>query len=131
MPIQFDTLIIFVQDINIVKPFYLEGLGFEVLEDQAPEWLLLKAGTFKIGLHRIGQQYLDAKQNAERFNNNTKLTFEIFEDIHTLRKKFIGMGIKMKEVKTFDNYDFWICDGADPEGNVFQLKEKKSASYKM
>jgi hypothetical protein len=31
----------------------------------------------------------------------------------------------MKEIKTFDNYDYWLCDGEDLEGNVFQLKQRK------
>jgi hypothetical protein len=32
----------------------------------------------------------------------------------------------MREIKTFDNYEYWLCDGEDPEGNVFQLKRKKT-----
>jgi hypothetical protein len=31
----------------------------------------------------------------------------------------------MQEVTTFDGYDFWLCDGKDPEGNVFQIKQRK------
>ena len=32
----------------------------------------------------------------------------------------------MREIKTFENYDYWLCDGEDLEGNVFQLKQRKS-----
>jgi hypothetical protein len=31
----------------------------------------------------------------------------------------------VKEITTFDNYDYWLCDGEDPEGNVFQLRQRK------
>jgi len=32
----------------------------------------------------------------------------------------------MREIKTFDGYAYWLCDGQDPEGNVFQLKQSKA-----
>jgi hypothetical protein len=32
----------------------------------------------------------------------------------------------MQQIKTFENYDYWLCDGADPEGNIFQLKQRKT-----
>lgn len=130
MQMTLDTIIIFVQNIENLRSFYIEGLGMEIIEDQQPEWLLLGAGACKVGLHKIGDAYLDSTKEPITFDNNVKISFEIFEDIHTVRSQFIDMGILMKEVKTFDNYDYWLCDGEDPEGNVFQLKERKAAASK-
>lgn len=59
------------------------------------------------------------------FDNNTKLVFEIDIDIESARNELVSKNIQMKEIKTFEDYPFWLCDGTDPEGNVFQLKSKK------
>ncbi len=59
------------------------------------------------------------------FDNNTKIVFEIGEDINKVREELLNQNVFMKEIKTFDNYDYWLCDGQDPEGNIFQLKQRK------
>ncbi len=121
----FDTLIIFVKDIEALKPFYIDWLGLDILEEQKQEWLLLGTGASKIGLHKIGDKYVGENNNPPSYHTNTKICFEINEDIKDLREKLIKMGIAMQAIKTFDNYEFWLCDGKDPEGNVFQLKMRK------
>ena len=45
--------------------------------------------------------------------------------ISPLREQLLNQHVPMREIKTFDNYDYCLCDGEDPEGNVFQLKQKK------
>jgi catechol-2,3-dioxygenase len=121
------SIIIFVQDIENLKPFYIDILQLEIIEDASPGWLLLKAGNCNIGLHKIGAGYIDDNKEQFKFDNNTKIVFEIDEDINLLRTQFLLKNVKIGEVKTFDNYDFHICDGEDPEGNVFQLKQKRAA----
>jgi hypothetical protein len=54
-----------------------------------------------------------------------KIVFEIEDDSETVRKEFLAKNIPMRKLKTFEEYDFWLCDGTDPEGNVFQLKKEK------
>lgn len=120
-----DSIILFVQNIPALKPLYIDGLGLEVLEEHGSEWLLLKAGASNIGLHRIGEEYRKEEADQPEGIKNTKLCFEIETDIKQLREKLINMGTAMREIKTFDNYDFWLCDGEDAEGNVFQLKQRK------
>ena len=87
--------------------------------------MLLNAGNAKIGLHKIGAPYLAQIKSGYKFDNNTKIVFEIDSDIELARDELISKNIQMREIKTFDNYPFWMCDGTDPEGNVFQLKSKK------
>jgi catechol-2,3-dioxygenase len=125
MKLGIDTIIIFVQHVDRLKTFYTNVLGLEIVEEQAGEWLLLKAGNCKIGLHKAGKQYLDDNDQEIKFDNNTKIVFEASEDINMLRQQLLSQDVLMKEVKTFENYDYWLCDGEDPEGNVFQLKQKK------
>lgn len=125
MKLNLDTIILFVQSVDKLKLFYVNILKLDIVEEIESEWLLLKAGNCKIGLHKIGEQFLDGNKTEFKFDNNTKIVFEIAEDINKIREHLLGKKISMREVKTFDNYDYWICDGEDPEGNVFQLKQKK------
>ncbi|HLK31316.1 MAG TPA: hypothetical protein VKT28_22240 [Puia sp.] len=60
-----------------------------------------------------------------KYHSNTKIVFELDEDIDKIIKHLIEENIVMREIKTLDNYEYWLCDGEDPEGNVFQLKQKK------
>lgn len=125
MKLNLDTIIIFVHSVDKLKLFYVDILKLDILEETQSDWLLLKAGNCKIGLHKIGEQYLDDSKAEFKFDNNTKIVFEVNEDISKVRDHLLAKEISMKEIKTFDNYDYWICDGEDPEGNVFQLKQKK------
>lgn len=120
----FDALILYVKNVELLKNFYVEHFNLKVIEEDSI-WVLLNAGTVHIGLHKIGDQYLDKIEAGHTFDNNTKLVFTIDVDIELARNEFLSKNIQMREIKTFDNYDFWLCDGTDPEGNVFQLKSRK------
>ena len=108
-----------------MKSFYTDILNFEIVEDDQPVWALLKAGNVKIGLHKIGEEYLHKIGEGYKFDNNAKIVFEIEEDINIAREWLINKNVQMRNIKTFQNFDFWLCDGEDPEGNVFQLKQRK------
>lgn len=47
------------------------------------------------------------------------------EGIYPWRELLLANKISMQEVKTFDNYDYFLCDGEDPDGNVFQIQQRK------
>ncbi len=125
MKLNLDTIILFVQNVDKLKSFYTDVLQLTVVEEFKSEWVLLQAGNAKIGLHKIGDQYTDNSAGEFKFDNNTKIVFEIEEDIHHVREELLNKHVLMREIKTFDNYDFILCDGEDPEGNIFQLKQKK------
>ena len=125
MKLNLTTIILFVQDIEKLKQFYVNLLQLEVLEEIPSEWVLLQAGHCTIGLHQVGQQYLQHSEETSGTETNTKIVFETEEDLHVIREQLLSHHIPMREVKTFDNYGYWLCDGEDPEGNVFQLKQKK------
>jgi catechol 2,3-dioxygenase-like lactoylglutathione lyase family enzyme len=126
MKLNLDTIIIFGQNIDKLKAFYVGILKLEVIEEFQSEWLLIRAGFCNIGLHKVGEQFIDSNQDSFKFDNNTKIIFEIDEDIYNIREQLLASNISMKDVKSFDNYPFLLCDGEDPEGNIFQLKQKKS-----
>ncbi|QEM06383.1 VOC family protein [Mucilaginibacter rubeus] len=123
-----DTIILYVQSVENLKTFYARLFNFPVVEEYDSVWALLDAGGAKIGLHKIGEQYSKKIKGNFKVDNNTKIVFEIGEDINQVRTGLIEQHVLMREIKTFDNYEFWLCDGEDPEGNVFQLKQRKIAS---
>ncbi|MBO9692160.1 hypothetical protein [Chryseobacterium sp.] len=124
MKARLTAIILYVQNVQLLRNFYVENFNLKVIE-QDPIWVLLDAGGAQIGLHKIGDQYLGNIEAGHLFDNNTKIVFDIDTDIESARNQLISKNVQMKEVKTFDNYPFWLCDGTDPEGNVFQLKSKK------
>lgn len=124
MKLNLTMIILFARDIEKLKHFYVNLLQLDVLEEIQSEWVLLQAGHCTIGLHQVGQPYLQNTDETSGAESNTKIVFETEEDLHTIRNMLLTHHISMREVKTFDNYDYWLCDGEDPEGNIFQLKQK-------
>jgi len=121
-----DCIIIFGQNIDRLKRFYIDILKLSLVEEIISEWVLLDAGNCRIGLHKVGKAFRQEKAPDFKVSNNTKLIFMVDEDIVELRNSLLHQNVTIREIKTFDNYDFWICDGEDPEGNVFQLKQRKN-----
>lgn len=124
MNAQLGTIILYVKNVQLLRNFYVEHFNLKVIEED-PIWVLLDAGGVHIGLHKIGDQYLENIEAGYLFDNNNKIVFEIDIDIESARNELVSKNIQMREIKTFENYPFWLCDGTDPEGNVFQLKSKK------
>ena len=120
-----DTIIFYVQNVEKLKLFYTTIFNFKIIEEYQQLWTLLEAGNAKIGLHKIGEQYLDEGKGLLKFHNNTKIVFETGEDINKIRAHLIAQNVLMREIKTFNDYGYWLCDGEDPEGNIFQLKQRK------
>lgn len=122
MKINLSGIILFVKDVEKLKTFYINNFNLELKEELCSEWVLLKAGKCEIGLHKSGSQYF--KETAE-IESNTKLVFDINRDIYLFREQLLSKNVNLGEVKTWDSFGYLICDGKDPEGNVFQLRAEK------
>lgn len=86
----------------------------------------MKAGQCDIGLHKTGNEYADKIDGCLQKESNTKIVFDIDTDIYLLREQLIIKNVSLREIKNRDGYDYLICDGEDPEGNVFQLRQRKN-----
>lgn len=117
-------IILYVQDVEKLKKFYTQHFQFEVVEEILPAWVLLKSGAAELGLHQADVVY-DLPDTGNGENSNAKLVIETEENINTLIERLKNMQVNVGVIKTWDNYGFWLCDGLDPEGNVFQIKQKK------
>jgi catechol-2,3-dioxygenase len=115
-------IILFVNNVDLLKHFYVQNFGLEPIEEIKSEWVLLKAGACELALHKIGAAYA---QKQPGHHTNAKIVFEVNEDIFAVHKQLTERGVDIKGIQTWDNFDYWVCDGNDPEGNVFQLRIRK------
>lgn len=126
MKFRIESLILFVQNIELLKNFYTQVFEFEALEEIPKQWVLLKAGSCNMGLHQIGEAYMHLDPASAASESNTKIVFEVDEDLFSLRTDLLSRGVRLKETQEWEGYDYIICDGEDPEGNLFQLKQRIS-----
>lgn len=124
MHLKLDTIMLFVSDVELMKHFYHHVLGFGILEETPTEWVLLSAGSVKIGLHKTGDAYTPASNNTS-VESNSKIVFETTEDIHHLHAILLNKGILVKNITSYEHYPYLLFMGQDPEGNVFQIIQRK------
>ncbi|AJC17121.1 VOC family protein [Pandoraea sputorum] len=122
MPISMSRLILYVRDVELLKSFYRTHFAFPVIEEIESEWAVLKAGEVEIALHRVGVAYRDRPTSGE--TSNAKLVFSVRSGLEDLRETLLNAGVRMREMKRYEGFPQSMCDGEDPEGNVFQLSQR-------
>jgi predicted enzyme related to lactoylglutathione lyase len=121
MKITLHRIILFVRNVAQLKSFYQQHLHLTVSEETSGEWVVLQSGMMELALHKIG---MEQREKTGQSENNCKIVFEVDVDLQELRTSLLQNGVKMRELKMFPGSQYIICDGEDPEGNVFQLKQK-------
>jgi hypothetical protein len=132
-------VILYVRNVESLKTFYQTYFDVPVVEEIKGEWAVLKAGEVELALHLVGREYRreessgssgsDEQQHAaeEEGNDgtasNAKLVFTIRSGLPELREKLLAVGVKMRNLKRYAGFAQLMCDGEDPEGNVFQLSQ--------
>jgi predicted enzyme related to lactoylglutathione lyase len=110
-------IILFVADMNKMKDFYTNVFGLKILDDSEPGFIILDAGASQIALHQIPGKYtgIDFEPREDSF---VKMVFHS-DNVEQDRAELKKSGVRMK--KTFVWKNTLMCDGFDPEGNVFQI----------
>ncbi|NIE63644.1 VOC family protein [Burkholderia sp. Ax-1719] len=121
MPISMTRLILYVHDVDRLQAFYHDHFGLPIIEEVAGEWAVLQAGAVEIALHRVGEPYRRHAGAAGGSGSNAKIVFQVTQALAALRTRLIDAGVQMREIKRYDGLPYQMCDGCDPEGNVFQL----------
>jgi predicted enzyme related to lactoylglutathione lyase len=121
MPASMSRLILYVRDVELLKSFYQSQFGFPVVEEIESEWAVLKAGEIEIAFHRVGEPYRERSKLPNI--SNAKIVFSVESGLSELREKLSNAGVRMRNLKRFDGFAQLMCDGEDPEGNVFQLSQ--------
>lgn len=98
------SVILFVQDVELLKGFYRQHFHFEVTEEIKDEWVVLGAGHCELALHKAGP-VLDASVYPDApETNNVKLIFETAADLRPLREELVRNGVFMREAKSFAGF---------------------------
>jgi predicted enzyme related to lactoylglutathione lyase len=121
MSVSMTRLILYVRDVALLKSFYRKHFDLPVTEEIEGEWVVLKAGGAEIALHRVGEPYRDRPAGAN--TSNAKIVFSVQTGLVELREKLVNAGVPMRDLKRYDGFAQLMCDGEDPEGNVFQLSQ--------
>ena len=115
------TALVFVKDLDRMIAFYRDGVGLRV-DERAEGWAVLDAGGVSLALHAIpaaiAARIEIATPPTPRSDTPIKLVFET-ADVATARTQLAAHGAVMFEPRGATS-----CDGADPEGNVFQIRAR-------
>ena len=104
-----------------MKEFYQTHFGFRVIEEIAGQWAVLLAGQVELALFLAGRSFRTAQPGIGR--SNAKLVFTVSSGLRELRRNLEKASVPVGEIKPDRGFPYSLCDGRDPEGNVFQLSE--------
>ncbi len=108
-------VMLFVKDVPLVAAFYRDRLGLKLIGEIDPKWVELDAGSCTIALHYAKQPL------SERGEPSGKIVFGV-RDVPAGKALLEGRGVRMGKISTFG--DISLCDGWDPEGNLFQISSR-------
>jgi catechol 2,3-dioxygenase-like lactoylglutathione lyase family enzyme len=124
MNVSLNRVILYVQDVERLVDFYQDAFGLRVVEQIKGEWAVLQAGPCELALHRVGKPYRVADTASWKVETNSKLVMTVDRELAGLRAELIGKGVEMGKIKSYPGLTGPLCDGQDPEGNVFQLAQQ-------
>ena len=113
-------VILHVEDMQKQVEFYRDTLGLDVIKppglaDYSGEsWVELDTGECRLCLHAGGKRQFG--QDAPR------IVFE-WEAIEAAHDALLDMGVDLGALRS-PTPGVTVCDGKDPEGNVFSLERK-------
>lgn len=116
-------IILYVQDVGLLTRFYRDILGLPVVQEIGDEWVVFRPDFCELALHRVGRPYRVADAGSWTVETNVKLVLVVAREIAELRAELISKGVPMREVKSYPGFPGPLCDGEDPEGNIFQLQQ--------
>lgn len=122
MKAEVSRIILFVDDIDAMSAFYGGVLGLDKLPGDDIGFVCFAAGRCEICLHALPEQYpSEGGEYPKREDTYLKFVFRS-DDVERDRKYLIENGLRMNEIVRYGEID--LCDGADPEGNMFQISSR-------
>lgn len=121
-------IILYVQDVERLARFYKDFLGLSIVQEIKGEWVVFRPGACELALHRVGREYRVEDAASWKVETNAKLVLTVTRDIAEMRDELASKGVPMGEIKSYPGFAGPLCDGIDPEGNVFQLQQAHSSA---
>lgn len=119
--------VIYAKDLARLRRFY-EGLAGLVITEQGEGYVVLEATGFQLSLVAMPEYIAAATQIAEpprrREQVPVKLVYFV-PSLDVLREQIPALGGGLNPVEREWLFQgARVCDGHDPEGNIFQLRER-------
>ncbi len=115
MKLSLKRIIIFAKDVTLLYEFYKKTFRFDKGYIEADKkWGELEAGGTSIAFHSGG-----SAGSKEKY---PKLVFYA-KNVEKAKEKLEGRGAEMGKVLVSGSLQ--LCNGKDPEGNVFQISNRK------
>jgi extradiol dioxygenase family protein len=122
MKAEVSRIILFVDDIDAMSVFYGGVLGLDKLPGESEGYVCFSAGGCEVCLHSLPEQYRsESDEYPKREDTYVKFVFRS-DDVGRDRKYLLDNGLRMNEIVRYGEID--LCDGADPEGNIFQISTR-------
>ena len=120
-------IIIFAKDMEKMASCYGSVIGLPRVEtpDDSSDFISFDAGAVHLALHRIPEDYARGFEITDppiaRESTPMKVAFRV-ENVHQTRRELQSRGATFGPVREFGALR--LCDGADPEANIFQLSNR-------
>ena len=113
--------VVFVADVPRVAAFYRELLAMRTLHASA-DYAVLELDGLQLTIHAL---HGEPGRPATRFDSYVKLCFPVdaIEDVRARAPALGGELWPADQQWSAPERGFRACDGRDPEGNVFQVRE--------
>lgn len=113
MSFKISRIILFSKNVPALAKFYQDVFGLKAKGKGDDSWAEFSAGDVSLALHK-GPPPPVAR-------GLPKFVFWC-ADVENTRETLLKKGVSMGKLRIFD--DLHLCDGNDPEGNVFQLSNR-------
>jgi len=108
---EISRVILFVRDVKKVAMFYKNVFDLRLISDINSDWIELNAGGCNIAFHKT----------KEISKNKTKIVF-VTSDVLATKNLIEEKGIKLGKINSINGIN--LCNGKDPEGNIFQISDR-------
>jgi predicted enzyme related to lactoylglutathione lyase len=116
--------VLFTVNMKQLANFYERVVGMRVVKT-ASDHVVLEIGTFHLTVNQVPEQYANniviTSPPVVRDSGATKLSFRV-DRISRSRQTAVELGgLVYGSEREWDNDGTRVCDGWDPDGNVFQV----------
>lgn len=118
-------MVIYAKDIKRVAEFYQFLLDLEV-KHADDEFIKLEANSLQLFIHKLPKPIaasITIETPPKRRSNTAIKPVFFVKEVQAKREPTVKYGGELNAPETEWQFDgYWVCDGYDPEGNIFQLR---------
>ncbi|MEM9173726.1 MAG: VOC family protein [Myxococcota bacterium] len=125
---QLGRIIVFAKHMEPMTRFYRDVLGLAEIEtpDSSPDFVCFGLGEAQLCLHAIPAPIAEeiTISDPPEARDSTPIKFAFFvDDVAETARALESRGARMDPIHTFEG--LVLANGLDPEGNVFQISNRR------